>query len=90
MSRVYETRTERPLHQQPLASRVMTYLRHRQEAGLDPWADLDTIQHGTKIADRSDVTSVLAFLTERARVERDPGPCGLAEAGRPTRWKIAA
>ncbi|WP_406448971.1 hypothetical protein OH768_00910 [Streptomyces sp. NBC_01622] len=89
MSRVYETRAERPLSAQPLAVRVTAYLRHRRDSGLDPWADLDMIQQGTKIADRADASSALAHLTERARVERDPGPQGLASAGRPTRWRIS-
>ncbi|MFJ9626642.1 hypothetical protein ACIRU8_02970 [Streptomyces sp. NPDC101175] len=84
---IYRTDSERALKQQPLTVRVLAYLRHRRDAGLDPWADLDQIQAATKI-DRADVTSVLAALVERARVERDAGPQGLADQRQPDRWRI--
>jgi len=83
-----EEKWERPLSVQPLKVRVVHYLRKRKASGLDEWADLDMIQVAVR-ADRQDVTSALAHLVERSRIERDPGPRDLAAAGRPTRWKIA-
>jgi hypothetical protein len=75
-----------PQSKQPLASRIMKFLRDRRANGLPEGATVDQIAVRLRVSDRALLRVTLNHLEHVGKVRMDAGPQGLADQRRPDRW----